>query len=1512
MKYFSLILSFVSLLFIAPLAQACPQGGGGNCNQTDAGSTQNTNQPSEESGNPINVVTGNKFQYETDYQAAGDLSALAFNRFYNSLNTDYDDGLGQGWSHSFELRMTLKPQKGIAQVIQSDGRRIIFKRQGTDGALYHGLSPQDGVINTLADGKVVWSLQDGRRIIFLHQKPIEIAFLGNKTLTLKYYQGHIRLVTDNHGRRLVFNYTQGNTALGSFAKAGDDNIKLAGHLESIELPDGEKIRYRYDNDLNLSQVIYPDNTSRIYHYENLEFPNHLTGITDRAGKRFATWAYDDEGRANLSQHAGGVEKVTLEYKIPEQAGDMGKTIVTNSQEQKSTYQWQFYPKVSQSLLLSSEGTGCSTCPAPNRRYTYNQQYQIETISATKTGAVTRYSYDKLGRTQKTTITPKDEDERLVARYEYAGNQTRPALIARPSVNKEGEHITQITYNDDQLPVAITEKGFSPLFSHTTGNTEDTGNSFEPIERTTKLSYTNGNLTTIDGPRDDVEDLIALAYDQNNRLQSLTQANGQTLKVLAYDVNGHPTKIQKGTQSPLTIEYNSSADSANSAQIKTITQRSKSIHYQYDPEGRLTQITTASSDGSSETIAMTYDEAGRLDTLNDDKGRKIQQLHDSESRPTTTKLMGSNGNVLTTISYLYDAQGRLDKTQTQNLDGDTETDYQYDDKGQLTKVEKNGQAVNLSYNNLGQLLGLTQPGEVVTQFSYDNKGQSTALTDARDNKTQTIKDDFGRVVQHISPDTGINTYAYDKAGNRVKREDPENTITTYQWDKANKLVQKLAQKHPEPVEGLGTELTTFAYDKATGKLASTTNPNTTESFKYNLEGQLTDHKREIDGHSFTTQYEYNEQDRLKKKHLPDGQTLRYHYYTTDDRFLSGAEGQIGKLRAITRESLFGLKQEAIISEIDNDKTDNQTSYLSHNGLKTNYEFREDGQLKNIQIADTLKLQYSYDQNGNITGIDENGTLQSYLYDQGRLTFADTLTGTYGYNYDKVGNRTKKTHTKNSGEVKTDEYIYTKQSEGNKLLKVASFEAKNKVELSNKKQQNYRAYEYNKIGSPTIKDNLSYIYNSDQRPVKVFGANKTIIAEYAYNSFGERIKKTTYKQGKKPTITYYFYDGRTLTAEANTDGDITNQYIYLNHQPVAKLESKQLYAIHSDHLGTPRLASNDKKETVWKANYSPFGKTTPETNLKNQIALNLRFPGQYEDQETGMHYNYFRDYDPETSRYITSDPIGLKGGVNTYAYVGGDPLGNIDTLGLFFGPGTVPNFPDFADMTVLDRIEFFLDAFGGKESVSSVLDQNTVDMLEHLGPSVMKELQSQIPDLEFNQEALAAIALGITAIMNIENIIDKFGGKFAKHPYSWLIKKAVKAGGAYLLIQSIINGIDGADTLVNLFQDQINDLSSLKLNTDGSIDWNNAENCQRIENAGVVIAGTAASLIKAGKGNKIFGRKKNRGKCKKTPKEPNTAKEHKECYKGIAGFDNLNLSDDQLNAIEKAMGNKGSYCAAGKYK
>jgi RHS repeat-associated protein len=83
-------------------------------------------------------------------------------------------------------------------------------------------------------------------------------------------------------------------------------------------------------------------------------------------------------------------------------------------------------------------------------------------------------------------------------------------------------------------------------------------------------------------------------------------------------------------------------------------------------------------------------------------------------------------------------------------------------------------------------------------------------------------------------------------------------------------------------------------------------------------------------------------------------------------------------------------------------------------------------------------------------------------------------------------------------------------------------------------------------------------------------------------------------------------------------------------------------------------------VWKALYSPFGNATVTTST---IENNLRFPGQYYDAETGLHYNYHRYYNPKTGRYITADPIGLMGGVNLYGYVGGNPVRWVDPLGLF---------------------------------------------------------------------------------------------------------------------------------------------------------------------------------------------------------------------------------------------------------
>ncbi|MBK8065234.1 MAG: hypothetical protein IPK29_15205 [Betaproteobacteria bacterium] len=138
--------------------------------------------------------------------------------------------------------------------------------------------------------------------------------------------------------------------------------------------------------------------------------------------------------------------------------------------------------------------------------------------------------------------------------------------------------------------------------------------------------------------------------------------------------------------------------------------------------------------------------------------------------------------------------------------------------------------------------------------------------------------------------------------------------------------------------------------------------------------------------------------------------------------------------------------------------------------------------------------------------------------------------------------------------------------------------------------------------------------------------------------------------------------TLTDEAN--GYVVADAIRL--VAVNLTPAKQVYYIHPDHLNTPRLIADQNQTTVWRWDQQePFGANLPEEDPDNDtkaFAFNLRFPGQYFDKETNLHYNYFRDYSPETGRYVQSDPIGLEGGVNTYAYVDIDPLGSDDVAGL----------------------------------------------------------------------------------------------------------------------------------------------------------------------------------------------------------------------------------------------------------
>ncbi|MCG7941459.1 MAG: RHS domain-containing protein [Candidatus Thiodiazotropha lotti] len=263
-------------------------------------------------------------------------------------------------------------------------------------------------------------------------------------------------------------------------------------------------------------------------------------------------------------------------------------------------------------------------------------------------------------------------------------------------------------------------------------------------------------------------------------------------------------------------------------------------------------------------------------------------------------------------------------------------------------------------------------------------------------------------------------------------------------------------------------------------------------------------------------------------------------------------------------------------------------------------------------------------------------QSFDYDElDRLTDALGAYGDLDYSYDAIGNRLSLTE-----DGVSESYSYAPDSHRLEEILGTTTDAR----------------QYDAAGN-TISSLLgSYTYDDQNRMVGFSNTGTT--ASYGYNGKGERVRKTV-----NGTITRFrFGPSGALLGEYDQSGQAIREYLYMEGQPVVQLQGPvpaQVSYLHTDHLGAVLKATDGAGSVVWDSDRRPFGE---RVETVAQVEMLLGFPGQYYDQESNNYYNYFRDYDPTTGRYLQSDPIGLNGGNNLYVYVMSSPINNFDPLGL----------------------------------------------------------------------------------------------------------------------------------------------------------------------------------------------------------------------------------------------------------
>ncbi|WP_306143126.1 RHS repeat-associated core domain-containing protein [Roseibium sp. MMSF_3412] len=1237
--------------------------------------------PVLQEANPVLVSTGTKVETATDFSTADGL--LQVGRHYRS---DYGldrtgvsivyETLGIGWRSSFGWQLQLR--QGFRffpwfQITDPNGSTYFYQlnssigtvtSRGTHSELY--TVELDEPVNhpvRFDGGTFHLTMPDNTRVTFelfklsgsstyTEGRVTQIRKPSGYTQTFSYQTESARIlssVTDSFGRELRFTWKEVTVPGQSYS--------TPKAIERIDLPDGTSLHYSYgqfnpddpyrdvaDKLLKVERKAADDMVldSTTYHYEDTRLRHALTGITGHDSVRYATFTYDENGRVTVSEHAGSAERTTFSY--AETGNDLYRTTVTNALGKTASYNFR---DVGIFRIEEIEGEASANCAASERLFGYDAAAPSTFVETTdEEGRITKYERDDRGRPTKITRAFGTADEH-VTEIAWAAGHNGALQIRTPNLQ------TDYTYDAYGLLTETTR-------TDTTSHTQPYATSGE--SRSWSYSYTpEGRLASVDGPLDGTSDTVTFAYDGNFDLSSVTDELGHQTKVLSVNGRGQPTSIEDANGLRTDLAY----DRLGRLSDVTLDPFGLAARTEiaYDAIGQVTQITRF--DGS--LLRYTYDEARRLTSVENGLGERIEFAHDLMGNITGRTIKAADSRIVFAENRTYDELGRL---LTSVGAGPRIWRHAYNRLGETTSItDPRDRSWRYAYDSLGRLIAETDPDNGGIQRAYDGDDNLALYDDQNGVVTTFLHNGFGEVIEENSPDAGAVVYHRDNRGLITRRTDGRGVVKTYSYDVAGRLT---AVSYPgSPDENVTLTYDSTAFDnKGVGRLTGWTDEGGATGYVYDLLGRVISETRTIAGHSHTVAYTYDTHGNILTLTYPSGRVVAY------EREMEGLVSAVATRASTTSEEL------VLAASVAWNPFGEISRIVYGNGLTLNKSFTTNYDLSAMELLEPIDgynlfdRVYSYEDTLNLTRIDDNLSnrySETYTYDAlNRLQSADGVHGSRQYGYDGVGNRTSRTLV-SDGSTTTEELFRELNS--------------NRLQTVNVNGMTARSFTYDGAGNMLTDagsaGTTGYSYNHAGRLQSVTLGGVTT-GTYTYNALGQLVSRT--KQNITPSGTaHYIHDlNGNLIAETDGNGNTVREYVWIEHRgtksapqatgaatPLAVVAgvdtaSPAAYLVHGDHLERPVMMTAAIRPPVshayihWFAAYTPFG-TLQQT--MGVIDTDNRFPGQWYQLESGLHYNWHRHYDPTLGRYTQPDPLGLIDGPSRYAYARNNPTQLLDPKGEF---------------------------------------------------------------------------------------------------------------------------------------------------------------------------------------------------------------------------------------------------------